>query len=442
MRILQLLTNYACLLSCLFGWLLSFGQVASASEPKIDFNRDVRPILSDKCFFCHGPDGSNRQAELRLDEREAALGSEAIVPGKPEASRMLQRVLSHDDDQRMPPPASKLGALTSQEIETLRRWIASGADYQPHWSFLPVNPPALPPEALGQQPIDFWVRRRLTDRQLAPQPSADPTTLIRRVTLDLTGLPPTPAEVAAFVQDTSPQAYEHLVDRLLSSPRYGERMAVDWLDVARYADSYGFQVDREREMWPWRDWVVRAFNENLPYDQFITWQVAGDLLPDATDEQVLATAFNRLHQQESEGGSVEEEYRVEYVCDRVQTFATAFLGLTFECARCHNHKYDPVTQRDYYGLFAMFHNIDEAGLYSFFTQSPPTPTLWLTDVATRQRLAELARQVSDLEQQGSQLALARQAAFQAWGAGLSERSDQQLAELFTESLAKEQLGID
>lgn len=426
--------------------LLSFWLVLSrclavaADEPSINFNRDVRPILSDKCFFCHGPDGSNRQADLRLDEREAAIGSGAIAPGKPHTSAMLARVLSQDDDQRMPPPASKLGSLTAQEIDILTRWIASGADYQPHWSFIPLESQKLPPEAQGQHPIDFWVRGRLAQRQVVPQPPADPATLIRRLSLDLTGLPPSPAEVNAFTQHPSPKAYEQLVDRLLSSPRYGERMAVDWLDVARYADSFGFQVDREREMWPWRDWVIRAFNENLPYDQFITWQVAGDLLPGATDDQILATAFNRLHQQESEGGSVEEEYRVEYVCDRVQTFATAFLGLTFECARCHNHKYDPVTQRDYYGLFAMFQNIDEAGLYSFFTQSPPTPTLWLADAATKQRLAELAEQVDKLEQQGSELVANRQAAYHAWTVKVQERGRQQLAELLNESLAKEQLG--
>ena len=246
------------------------------------------------------------------------------------------------------------------------------------------------------------------------QGEADRATLIRRLSFDLTGLPPAPAEVASFVADEQADAYERLVDRLLQSPHYGERMAVDWLDIARYADSFGFQVDREREMWPWRDWVVQAFNANLPFDQFITWQIAGDLLPDATEEQILATAFNRLHQQESEGGSVEEEYRVEYVCDRVQTFATAFLGLTFECARCHDHKFDPITQREYYQLFAMFQNIDEAGLYSYFTESPPTPAMPLADMPTRQRLAELQQQVEQQEQRGLQLRETRRAAFIQW----------------------------
>ncbi len=222
-------------------------------------------------------------------------------------------------------------------------------------------------------PIDAFVQSELEKRGLHPQPEADRSTLIRRLSFDLTGLPPTPEEVEAFVKDTRPDAYERLVDHLLQSPRYGERMAVDWLDIARYADSYGFQVDREREVWPWRDWVIKSFNQNQPFDQFVTWQLAGDLLPHATDEQILATAFNRLHQQENEGGSVEEEYRVEYVCDRVQTFATAFLGLTFQCSRCHDHKFDPITQRDYYSLFAMFQNIDEAGLYSYYTPSATDP---------------------------------------------------------------------
>ena len=246
------------------------------------------------------------------------------------------------------------------------------------------------------------------------QEEADRATLIRRLSFDLTGLPPTPAEVESFVADEHADAYERLVDRLLQSPHYGERMAVEWLDIARYADSFGFQVDREREMWPWRDWVVQAFNANLPFDQFMTWQIAGDLLPDATEEQILATAFNRLHQQESEGGSVEEEYRVEYVCDRVQTFATAFLGLTFECARCHDHKFDPITQREYYQLFAMFQNIDEAGLYSYFTESPPTPAMPLADMPTRQRLAELQQQVDQQEQRGTQFAKRVAQSFMQW----------------------------
>ena len=360
--------------------LLAAALASPAAAPAADavrFNRDIRPILSDKCFFCHGPDAKKREADLRLDVREVAVEADAIVPGKPDESEMIRRILSTTPKEHMPPAKSKLAALTHEEIETLRRWIAEGAVYEKHWSFNSLKPVDAPG-------IDALVEKGLAGRGLKPQPEADRHTLIRRVSFDITGLPPTPAEIETFVKDAAPDAYERLVDRLLASPRYGERMAVDWLDVSRYADSYGFQVDREREVWPWRDWVIRAFNDNLSFDKFITWQLAGDLLPNATDEQILATAFNRLHQQEAEGGSVEEEYRVEYVADRVQTFATAFLGLTFECARCHDHKFDPITHKDYYQLFSLFQNIDVAGLYSYFTESPPTPALALADAPWHQ----------------------------------------------------------
>lgn len=391
--------------------LLGIVRPAAGDEPP-QFNRDIRPILSDKCFACHGPGGTKAETDLRLDLRPAAVKAKAITPGKPEASELLARVASSDADLRMPPPESKLEPLTKQEIELLRRWIEAGAEYQDHWAFIPLQP-ITPPQA-GLHPIDAFVQAGLAKRGLKPQPRAEKTTLLRRVTFDLTGLPPTPAEIEAFLADDSPQAFEKVVDRLLNSEAYGERMAVDWLDIARYADSYGFQVDREREMWPWRDWVIRSFNRNQPFDQFLTEQLAGDLLPNPTDDQILATAFNRLHQQESEGGSVEEEYRVEYVCDRVQTFATAFLGLTFECARCHDHKYDPIKQSEYYGLFAMFQNIDEAGLYSFFTPSPPTPTLLLTTPDAKTRLVELRKLVSEQETAGAKLAESRNEAFAAW----------------------------
>ncbi len=382
-----------------------------AGEEKLSFNRDIRPILSDKCFRCHGPDKNKRDSGLRLDIREEAVserdGVRAIVPGKPEASDAVVRMLSRDKDEVMPPPKAKLPAITPAEAALIQRWIAEGAAYEKHWAFN-----ALPPaDAPG---IDALVEKGLVARGLKPQREADRRTLARRVSFDLTGLPPAPAEVESFVQDAAPDAYERLVDRLLASPRYGERMAVDWLDIARYADSYGFQRDQDRMVWPWRDWVVRAFNENLPFDQFITWQLAGDLLPNPTDDQILATAFNRLHQQENEGGSVEEEYRVEYVADRVQTFATAFLGLTFECARCHDHKYDPITQKEYYQFFSMFQNIDEAGLYSFFTNSTPTPTLPLRDAAAKERLAALIAKVEAEEQKLAALAGGQQDVFAAW----------------------------
>ncbi len=389
----------------------------SHADDNVTFNQDIRPILSDKCFFCHGPDNAKREADLRLDVRDAALSAGAINVEHPADSEVLKRITSEDPELQMPPPSAKLGRLTEQEIATLQKWIEQGAVYEGHWSFLPLSPDAVSnPRSLAEVAtrIDDVVRGGLMTRGLALQPAADRATLIRRLSFDLTGLPPTVTEIEAYNTDQSPDATEQLVERLLASPHYGERMAVDWLDTARYADSYGFQVDREREMWPWRDWVVKAFNENMPFDQFMTWQLAGDLLPNATDEQILATAFNRLHQQESEGGSVEEEYRVEYVADRVQTFATTFLGLTFECTRCHDHKYDPITQKEYYQLFSIFQNVDEAGLYSYFTMSPPTPSLTLTDAAGKQNLKTLQDKVTELEDRSEQLRVSRKAAFAAW----------------------------
>jgi len=373
-------------------WALPVAAVrAEPPTAKLSFNADIRPILSENCFACHGPDGGKRQAGLRLDARDAATselesGMRAIVPQDVAASELLARVVSHDPDVVMPPPEAKLGRLSAEQVATLRRWIAEGAEYQPHWAFIP---PARPAADDVSAAIDAIVARKLAARGLGPQPEATRTTLIRRASFDITGLPPTPEEVAAFVADTAPDAYERLLDRLLASPRYGERMAADWLDLARYADSYGFQVDRPRPtMWPWRDWVIKAFNDNLPWDRFTLWQVAGDLLPDATAEQRLATAFNRLHQQEAEGGSVEEEYRVTYVNDRVTTFGTAFLGLTLECCRCHDHKFDPLSQRDFYSLFAFFDDVDEAGLYSYFTDSTPTPKMRLVDGGVAEALAK------------------------------------------------------
>jgi hypothetical protein len=391
--------------------ILATAIVAAANEP-LRYNRDIRPILADKCFTCHGT-VKKAGTELRLDQRDVAVKLGAIAPGKPNDSEMLSRVTSEDPDVMMPPPASKLGRLAKDEIARLRQWIAEGAEYQPHWSLIPLHPVALP-NGGKPSPIDAIVAESLARRGLALQSEADRATLIRRVTFDLTGLPPTPEEVQAFIADASPHAYERVVDRLLASNRYGERMAVDWLDVARYADSYGFQVDRPREAWPWRDWVVASFNRNQPYDQFITWQLAGDLLPNATDEQILATAFNRLHQQEVEGGSVEEEYRVEYVCDRAQTVSTAFLGLTMECCRCHDHKFDPLSQKEYYKLFAMFQNIDEAGLYSFFTDATPTPALALRDPDAAARAAKLDAAARALESRSAEVRASRRGAFEAW----------------------------
>ncbi|MFN9719287.1 MAG: DUF1549 domain-containing protein, partial [Planctomycetota bacterium] len=390
---------------------------SASAEEKLTFNKDIRPILSDKCFACHGPDRAKLKGDLSLSIRDEAVAKAAITPGKPNESEMLRRILSEDPDEHMPPASAKLGPLTPQEIESIRTWIAQGAEYENHWSFLSVDPAVLAGSGTAADVadrVDEIVATGLASRGLLHQPEADRNTLIRRLSFDITGLPPSVSDVEAFAADQRSDAVEKLIDRLLDSPHYGERMAVDWLDTARYADSYGFQVDREREMWPWRDWVIKAFNDNKPFDQFITEQLAGDLLPNATDEQILATAFNRLHQQESEGGSVEEEYRVEYVCDRVQTFATAFLGLTFECARCHDHKYDPITQKEYYQLFSMFNNVDEAGLYSFFTPSPPTPALTLADGNQKARLQELALAVSAAEAKSEDIRKERSEAFVVW----------------------------
>ena len=300
------------------------------------------------------------------------MGGPSSSPGNPERSELIRRIFADDDDM-MPPSESRL-SLTDAEKALLLRWVKEGAEYRPHWAFLPVRSdplPKRPAERSSTNPIDTFIATRLADAGLRLAPEASRETVIRRAALTLTGLPPTPAEIDAFLADTSPKAFEHVVDRYLASAAYGERMAMDWLDLARYADTYGYQADFDRDVSPYRDWVIRAFNDSLPYDQFLTWQLAGDLLPGATRDQRVATAFNRLHRQTNEGGSIEEEFRTEYAVDRVNTFGTAVLGLTVECARCHDHKFDPITQRDYFSLFAFFNNIDESGLYSHFTNATP-----------------------------------------------------------------------
>ena len=412
--------------------LLALGALSAAARaaapaeslPPVDFSREVRPILSDKCYHCHGPDEQGRKAQLRFDTREGALRIKddfpVIVPGHSAESELMFRIKSTDDEEIMPPPEAKIGRLTPDEIATLQRWIDEGAKYQTHWSFeplAPVTPPAptiLAARAPAASPIDRFTFAGLARRQLTPQPETDRVTLIRRLAFDLTGLPPALADIDAFVADRSPDALPRLVDRLLASPRYGERMAADWLDVARYADSYGFQVDRERDMWPWRDWVIKAFNQNLTWDKFVTYQLAGDLLPQATDEQILATAYNRLHAQEAEGGSIEEDYRINHVNDRVTTFGTAFLGLTLECCRCHDHKFDPISQKDFYALSAFFQNIDEAGLYSYFTQSVPTPALRLSDTAQQEKFTAASAAITQAVTDLAALRDTRRDAFQAW----------------------------
>lgn len=357
-------------------WVLAvpLAQPVNGATP-VDFSRDILPVLSDRCFACHGPDENARKGRLRLDTQEGALGrgrsrETAVVPGDSAGSEVIRRLLSEDPEERMPPPESHR-TVSPEELELLRRWIDQGAPWGRHWAYVPPRRPEVPVVSPPvPHPIDAFVRSRLEREGLVPSPQADPVTLIRRVTLDLTGLPPTPEEVLAFVGDREPGAYERLVDRLLASPRYGERMAWDWLDAARYADSNGYQGDGERTMWPWRDWVVDAFNRNLSYDQFTLWQLAGDRLPSPTHEQRLATGFLRNHMINGEGGRIAEENRIEYLFDQTETVATVWLGATFNCTRCHDHKYDPHTQRDYFSLLAFFNQtiVDGSGGNP---QSPP-----------------------------------------------------------------------
>ncbi|MFQ5732014.1 MAG: DUF1553 domain-containing protein [Planctomycetaceae bacterium] len=397
---------------------LSVAGLARAADgppkPAVDFSRDVRPILSDKCFQCHGPNQDSREADLRLDRRDGAR--RVLTAGKNGSIELLRRITSKDADERMPPAKTKL-PLSNAQIDTLRKWVRGGAPYQQHWAFKPVGKITVPKVKRSKwtrNAIDRFILARLEREGLSPSPTATREKLIRRVTFDLTGLPPTLKEIDAFLNAKAPDAYEKVVDRLLKSRAFGERMASEWLDVARYSDTYGYQVDRDRFVWPWRDWVIRAFNANMPYDRFVTLQLAGDLLPNASDEQVLATTFNRLHPQKVEGGSTPEEFRVEYVADRTQTFGTAFLGLTLECCRCHDHKYDPVSQKEYYQLFAYFNSIDEAGLYSYFTPSVPTPTLLLTDAATKKRVADAKQRVVNAETPLAALQTTRRTTFEAW----------------------------
>jgi hypothetical protein len=406
---------------------------ALASEPsppkKVDFNYQIRPILSDKCYNCHGPDARKRKAGLRLDTKEGAFAKlrsdgRAIVPGNLEESELVARITAEDETDRMPPKT--LGrTLTAREIDLLKTWVAEGALWKEHWAFIPpgeIQPPEVKNAAWTRTAIDRFVLARLEAEGLSPTRQASKERLIRRVTFDLTGLPPTLDEIDAFLADSRPGAYERIVDRLLASPRFGERMTVDWLDVARYADTHGYQADVYRAMWPWRDWVVKAFNANLPFETFITWQLAGDLLPDPTREQMLATAFNRHHRQTNEGGSIEEEWRTEYVADRTITFGAAFLGLTLECSRCHNHKYDPISQRDFYSLFSFFNSIDESGLYSHFTDAVPTPTLLLSSDEKVRAIATAERKIKDAEADIGNTAAARSRMFEAWLRGLDRDS--------------------
>ncbi len=391
---LGLVTLTLLVTACAFVWRAP----AVLAQKPISFDRDVRPILSDTCFTCHGPDENQRKARLRFDTKAGAFAKQGvIVAGKASESRLYKRIAATDPNSVMPPIASG-HKLTPQQIETIKRWIDEGANWTEHWAFIAPQRPALPTvqdAAWVRNPIDNFILARLEKEGLKPASEADKTTLIRRVTLDLTGLPPTSAEVDAFLTDKSPNAYEKVVDRLLASPHYGERFALYWLDIARYADTHGYHIDSHREMWPWRDWAIRAFNQNKPYDQFIIEQLAGDLLPNATLEQKIGSGFNRNHMINFEGGAIPDEYLTEYIIDRVETTSNAFMALTLGCARCHSHKYDPISQKEFYQFYAFFNSVNEAGLDGRDGNAKPFLALPTDEQTARQK--ELAAAIKAKE---------------------------------------------
>ncbi|MFY8230202.1 MAG: PSD1 and planctomycete cytochrome C domain-containing protein [Opitutales bacterium] len=384
---------------------------------KVDYNEDVRPILSENCFYCHGPDGNKRKAKLRLDVREAALEKKAFVPGDAEASELIKRLVSTDSDEVMPPPDSHR-TLTAAQKEILKRWIAEGAEYKQHWAFVTPVRSALP--ANGEKhPVDAFVAEKLAKAGLTLSPEAPKATLLRRVSLDLTGLPPTPEETAAFLADQSPDAYEKQVDRLLASPHYGERMALPWLDASRYADSNGFQQDGDTFQWVWRDWLVKNLNADKPFDRLSTEMLAGDLLPGAGLEEKIATAFNRNHILNGEGGNIAEEQRFVSLFDRVESTTTTWLGLTVACAQCHDHKYDPIAQKDYYQWLDAFNQVQERGTPSGGpTQKGGRSRFRLdgtvVEVPSPEQAAELAKLQADFDRLNKDFSAHQTKAFEAW----------------------------
>jgi mono/diheme cytochrome c family protein len=367
------------LLACL---ATAGGPALAADDGPLVYNRDIRPILSDNCFACHGNDKNHVKGKLRLNDRDAAISRKAIVPGKPDESEMIARIISNDPDDIMPPPDSHK-VLTPAQKDLIKRWVAEGAVYQPHWAYIVPAQPPLPAVKNAQwaaNPIDRFVLAELERRKLQPAQAADKATLIRRVTLDLTGLPPTPEDVSAFVNDPAPDAYEKLVDRLLASPRFGERMAAPWLDAVRFSDTVGYHGDQNQRIFPYRDYVINSFNSNKPFDRFTIEQLAGDLLPNATTEQLVASGFNRLNMMTREGGAQPKEYVAKYQADRVRTVGLAWLGSTFGCAECHDHKFDPISMKDFYGMSAFFADIRQWGVYSDYGYTPnPDLKGWSND---------------------------------------------------------------
>ena len=407
--------SWLSLVKAALGPLLALGSAAAlaaggrpADQPPIDFNRDVRPILSDRCFVCHGPDAGRRKAKLRLDLRDVAIAKEAFVPGDPDASELIHRINSTDPEEHMPPPETRQ-PLSAAQKEVLRRWIAEGAEYQAHWSYLPIAIPAAPTVQRAdwvRTPVDAFILRRLEDQGLAPAAEAGRRDLLRRISLDLTGLPPTPAEMADFLADGAPDAYPRQVERLLASPHFGERMAVLWLDLARYADSVGYHGDQGLNAFPYRDYVIDAFNANKPFDQFTIEQLAGDLLPSPTEEQLIATGFNRLNMMTREGGAQPNEYLAKHMADRVRTVSAIWLGSTMGCAECHDHKFDPFTTKDFYQLGAFFADVKQWGVYQDYDYTPNPdlrgwsndhpfpPELEVSNRALHLRIADLRSRIS------------------------------------------------
>ncbi len=403
--------------------LAMFPTLVAAAADKLSFNRDIRPILAENCFACHGPDSASRKAGLRLDRREVAVKAGAIAPGNPDDSELINRIFATKSDEVMPPPSIHK-QLTGAQKEKLKAWIAAGAEYQPLWSFIPPvrpAPPAVREAGWVRNPIDRFVLAALEQRGMPPAPEADRRTLARRLSLDLTGLPPPPEMVEAYVHDPAPNAYEKLVERLIESPHWGEHRARYWLDAARYADTNGIHFDNYREIWSFRDWVIEAFNRNMPFDRFTVEQLAGDLLPNPTDEQRIATGFNRCNITTNEGGAIGEEYLVLYARDRTETTSRVWMGLTANCAVCHDHKFDPLPQKEFYSLSAFFNNTAQAAMDGNVKDTPPVMFVAATP-EDRQRWKTIEGQVAELKQQINARRQAARADFEKWAAGPAKQS--------------------